>query len=886
MFARTLARLTSWFRRRRTERELDEELRFHLEMETQTNRGRGLPESVATRQALIDLGGVEQTRLAVRDVHGTISDSVLQDLSYGARRLLRRRSAALPAVLTVALAVGLGTAVWSVARAILIRPFAYAQPDRLLAVWKATPEIDFFPLSVPELFDVKDGARSVHDVGGFAREGFVLIAPTGARWVDAFTVTTNFLDVLGVRVIGGRTLRAEDGERGHGKVVVLSESVWREAFRADPGVIGRVISMKTEGSNPSDPDEYRVVGIVASDVEIFYPNHLRAQLYVPRLATAADRSEEARRLPSLITVARLRPGVPVRDGVNDVAAVLAASVSEHKATSFPGTPRVLPLHEELVGRTRPAFLLLTAASALLLLIGCANVANLVLANGLSRRREFAARLALGCTRARLLRQLLTEHILLASAGGLLGVALAAWVTPVLRRLAPVSLPRAADIRMDLTGLAAALALSTLAWLSSGLAPATMATRGMPLDWNASGGRTVRPGSRRLRSVLIFTQTALVLTLLGAAGLLVNGIWRLMNVDLGFQPGRVLVAQIELPESWWSEANARTARVERELTQRLAADSRFDAVTMGSELPFTWGVLDAVKEGDSSKPVHALVAAVGPDYLPLLGIRLRSGRRLDARDDGNKHVVVINDALQRGLSRGSGVGQRLLIDGEWREVVGLVDSVTEIGDVSAGVIRRAGLKRVTLPAAYVPIGSIDCASHFLLCRTTMDAATATQVVTKVLSAIQSDGTVRRSGWLSDRVDVAGAEIKFCALVVGVFALAALMLGAIGVFSVLAHAIRERTVEIGIRTALGASPARVRWTLASGPLTSAALGGAIGTGVVLIAGRALRAFLFEVPPNDPATLIGAALLLAIVAALAAYLPARSITRLDAARALRTE
>lgn len=217
---------------------------------------------------------------------------------------------------------------------------------------------------------------------------------------------------------------------------------------------------------------------------------------------------------------------------------------------------------------------------------------------------------------------------------------------------------------------------------------------------------------------------------------------------------------------------------------------------------------------------------------------------------------------------------------------MVESVTEIGDVSAGVIRRAGLKRVTLPAAHVPLGSLDCSHHFLLCRTTLDVPAATAAVAKVLGAIEPDGTVRRSGWLDERVANAGADLKFCALVVCVFAATALLLGAVGVFSVLAHAVRERTVEIGIRTALGASPARVRWTLASGPLASAALGGVIGMGVVLLAGRALRGFLFEVPANDPATLTGAAALLAGVAALAAYLPARSITRMDAARALRAD
>lgn len=828
-------------------------------------------------------GKASSERVDVR----ALADSVLQDFRYSMRRLRGSRDTAIPAILTVALTVGLATAVWSVARSVLIRPFPFREPERLVAVWKATPEIDFFPLSMPELLDIEDQAGSVESVGGFTRDDYVLLTPKGPRWTSAFQVTTNLLDVVGMRVIRGRAFRTEDAQPGHDKVIVLSEAIWREAFNGDPDLIGRRIRLQAEGSASDSPEDYRVVGIVATELEVFYPKHLRSQMYVPRVATAEDRSEQARALPELLTLARLRPGVPMRDGLDDIAAVMTSSASEHKATSIPGArPRVLPFHQELVGRTKPAFVLLGTAAGLLLVIGCANVASLVLSSGLGRRREFAARLSLGCSRARLLRQLLTEHLLLASAGGLLGVVLAAWVTPVLRRWAPESIPRGVEIRIDATALGVAFALACLAWLLSGLAPVLAVTRGTPLHGETSGHRVLPSRNRALRALLIATQSGLVLALVVCAALLVNGIWRLSSVDLGFDARGLLVADVQVPRSWWSKRDPRTVRIERELMARLNRDPRFGHAAIGSELPFAWGVLGTVGKHDSANPLRALVAAVGEDYLSLLGVGLRSGRMLAAGDGENAHVVVVNEALQRALGQDAELGRRIVVDGEGREIVGVVGNVTEIGDVAAGVIRRAGLKRVTLPAAYVPIGSTAPGKHFLLCRTSLTASAATAAIRQVLTAIQPDAAIGRIGWLDERIDEAGAELRFYALVVGVFAVSALLLGAIGIYGTLSHSIRERAVEIGIRSALGASPARVGWTMARDAFCAAALGAALGTGVVLLAGRALRRFLFEVPSDDPRTLTAAVLVLAIVASLSAYLPARSISRVDPARVLRSE
>lgn len=886
MIGRFVAHVRGLLGRRRAQQELEEELQFHLAMETRANIERGIRPDAAARRARIDLGGLEQTRLAATDVRHTPLDSVAQDLRHGARRFNRQRGTGLAAVVTLALTVGLATAVYSVAHSVLLQPFPYEHADRLLSVWKATPEVDFFPLPIPEVLDLRERSRTLEGIGGFTRDGFMLQASVGARWVEAFIVTPNLFEVVGLRATRGRTFLPEDAEPGREKVAIIGERLWREAFAAAPDIIGRMVPLRDEGAKSDVPDLYRIVGVVPSDLEIFYPKRFRAQMYFPWVLTAEDRSEEARRYPSMFTIARLRPGVPARDGIAEMSRLMAESASGHPATSIPNArPRVVPLHEELVGRTRPAFVLLAAAAGLLLLIGCANVSNLLLASGLGRRQEFSARLALGCSRRRLFRQLVTEQVIPAGLGGALGVALATWATPMLRRLAPASLPRAADIRLDGAALLIALGVSLLAWLASAVAPSAI------LAWSASPvpdgtGRTMTRRGRWLRSSLVVAQTTLVLALLAGAALLTNGMWRLTSVDLGFSAEDVFVAQVVVPRAWWRTASPKTTRLEQELVHRLSADRRFQHVTMGSDLPFSWGVLTPVRREKHDKPTWAMVAAVGPHYPTLLGMRLRQGRHLTWREEGSRNVVVVNQTLARHLFQGAALGQRLFIDGNWRQVVGLVEDVTEIGELRGGIIRREGLGRLTLPAAYLPIGSTDCFNHFLLCRTSLDAASAAHEVQKQLQALEPDAAIRRSGWLGDAVNDAGADVRFCAFVIGLFAVAALLLGGIGVYAVLAHTVRERTLEIGIRTALGGAPGRVGWTMARAVVLAVALGCALGLGTVLATGRLLEAFLFEVTPADPWTLSAATVFLLLVALAAGLLPARAALAVDPARALRSQ
>ena len=885
MIGRVMAKVRSLMTRGRAEGELDEELRFHVEMETQAHIRAGMSPASARRAALLDLGGFEQTREAVRDERTTIFDRRGQDLRYALRRMRREPGYAAAAIVTIGLAVGLATTVYSVAASVLLRPFPYGDPERLVTVWKTSESIDFFPLPVPELLDIKNRARSVQAIGGLDREGFTLVGSRTTEWVDAFRVTANLFDVLQVHAVKGRTFIPEDGQPGREHVAVIGEALWRRVFGSDPGVIGRRIQLVAEGSKASAPETYEVVGIVASDVELFYPTHFGAELYVPRVLSASDRAESARSMPSLFTFARTRPGVRLSEAAAEIRSVLAASAREHPNVSLPAAgSRVVPLQEELVGRTRPAFLLLAAAAGVLLLIGCVNVANLLLAGGMRRAPELAARLALGCSRARLLQQLLTEHLLLACGGGVLGALLAFCATPALKRVAPASLPRVDHIQVDAAAFAFALATALIAGLVFGLAPAVMLARPRLAAILKTRSGTATSSGGRLRHILVVAETALVLALLASASLIGTGVWRLTHVPIGFQPKGVLVAQLKLPAR--VDANEHGARFERELLARLRGLPDLAQVSTTSELPFTWGVLDAVKVPGSDAWHRTLVAATDCDYLRLLEVPLRAGRLLGLQDAGNHHVVVINETLKHLLPGDQAIGQHVEIDKQWREVVGVVGDITEVGRVSAGVIRRTGTSRVTLPAAYVPAGTYDASSHFVVVRTATTSASADATIRRVARAIDPEVTLRGTAPLEDRVMAAGAETRFCALLVSIFAVVALVLSAVGLFGVLAHAVGQRTREIGIHMALGARPGRVRWIVARRALGLVGSGAVIGLGIALASGRAIRSFLFEVAPADPWILAGATALLLGVAALATWIPVRRAARVDPTTALKCE
>ena len=885
MLGRWLQGLRSLAGRRAAEREHDEELRFHVEMETEANLARGFSPFEARRIALRDLGGVQQTREAVRDQRAIWLDGMARDLARALRRFRHDRGLAVAVVLTVGLAVGMATAVYSVAEAVLLRPLPYHRPDRLVSVWCRLEDVDFSPLAVTDLYDLREQATTLAGVAGaMPGEGFVLMAGAAADWVDAYRVTPNLFEVLGVRPLVGRTFRPDEEQRGRDHVAILSEPFWRHALGADPQIIGRRVLLKGESRGAAPAEAYEVVGVVPAGLEFFYPKRLQADLYVPRTVEDTDRTDEGRSWPAFITIARLGPGATAEGGAAQITAVLLASRRAHPGLPYSNTGvRVTPLHDEIVGRTRPTFLLLAAAAVVLVAIGSLNVANLLLVGGLRRSPEMATRLAIGCSRWQLFRQVMVEHAILAAGGGLLGVGLAALATPLLKRLAPATIPRVDSVAVDVPALGFALVVTFGVAAVAGLVPALIVSRPggalRPFSMPATTGR-----GGRLRDLMIVGETSLLLALLGAASLVVTSVWRLSHVGLGFDPSSVLVGSLLVPERTGSPA-AR-AELEGRLLQSVRGMAGVEEAGGGSELPFTWGVLDAVDIPPRDSTVRAVVAAVDAGYVPTLRIPLRGGRLLSGGDAGVRHVALVNETLARRLAGSGAVGQQVRIGGEWRQVVGIVGDVTEIGAVAGRVIRRAGLGRLTLPAAYVPLGTLDTRLTYVIARTALPPGEFFAGLRRRMRDLDPELALRRQGTLDDRVLSASAETRFCAAIVSVFALAALVLSVIGFYGVLAHAVGQRAREIGIRVALGAAPRHIRATVIGRAAALAGIGAAVGAGLWWASGRVVEQFLFEVAPADPRALGIAFAVLMLAGVAAAWPPVRRACRADTLTVLRCE
>ena len=885
MFERLVTGVRGLLQRRRAQRELDEELAFHVEMETRANVERGLSSAEARRKALVDLGGLDQTKEAVRDQRATVFDRLAQDLRYALRRMRREPGNALVAIVTIGLAVGLTTAIYSVADAVLLRPLPYQDPDRLVAVWQSMQNFDDGPMTMPQILELRARDDDFVDLAALERDSYTLIAPGISEWCEAFLVTPNLFDMLSVRPIVGRTFTAADGRPGGENVIVLSEGYWRRVFGGDPAIVGRRVRLAGQHRDSSMGDTYEVVGVVPSSVQLFYrfPT-LRPDAYAPAVVTDGDRVlKPGQALHLWFTFGRLRPGVTI-DRASANARTLMATFTRQLPDFQEFRARVVSLHDELLGQTRPTLLLLGAGVALVLLVACVNVAGLLLAGGARRTRELTIRLAIGCSRGRLLGQLLTEHLLLAALGGVLGVILAVWMTPLIARLAPSSLPRVDQVRTNLDVLGFAGAISLLSGLAFGAAPAWALARTRLLVTRV-GPLAVTPGTRRVRSAFVVVETALVVVLLAAAGLVATSLWRLAHLPLGFYPEHVVVMNVGLP-SHWSDAD-HAALLDRRWLETARGLPGVTRAALGNDVPFSWGALNKAQLEGTNTSVPSSITAVDLDYLPLLQVPLREGRMFDRHDAGNQQVAIVNESLARRLvPSGRALGRRVKIGDTWREIVGIVGNITEVGQIRATYIKQGGLSRLTLPGAYVPLGTWYGYNPFLLARTSLGTAAVVQAAGKMLRALDPELTIRQFGTLETRIEQVGAGIRFQALLMSLFAAVALVLAAVGLYGVLAHMVGQRTREIGIRMALGARPAQVRRMVSGQAAILAGAGAALGLAGALAGGRVIRTLLFEVSPTDPTTLVAAVTVLLLVAALATWLPARRATQVDPATTLRSE
>jgi predicted permease len=882
MFDRLTARLRGLLTRRRAERELDEELRFHVEMETRANVARGMTLVEARRVALRDLGGVEQTRETVRDVRGLWLDSVRQDLHYAVRRCRREPGLAAAIVLTIGLAVGLTTSVYSLARGVLLRPLPFSRPGELVQVWRTEPDWPRVSVSVPEYFEWKAECRSFTALAAAQRSGFLVSVSDRTEWADALAVTPNLFPMLGVEPVLGRTFRPEEDQHGHDRVVILDEGFWRSAFGGDPRVIGRRITLVGGGARfSSGPGTSEVIGVMPASARLRYRYPFRCDLYVPLRTFGVEFQDPGRGAAALWVFGRLRPGTTIGQATAEVATVFGR-LSRSIIELVPGlSVRVNGLHDELLGHTRPTFLLLGAAVLVVLLIACANLINLILASGLQRRDELSARLTLGCSRPRLIRQLVTEHLLLASMGGAVGLILAFWAVPLGVRVAPAGLPRLAEVRIDAACVAVAIALAAIIGLLLGLVPGVLLLRHDD-EGPFSTRRTSSESRSRLKGALVVGEAAMVVVLLAAAGLVAQGYWRMSHVPLGFDSGHTLTARLVLPPGY---DGGRAGAFERKLLTELGARPGVVGAGMTSELPFTEiGLTTYDLEGSGHG--NAVLSGMSANFLQVLRVPLVAGRMLSAADDLGAKVAVVNERLARQVfPRGNAIGQRIGLD-PWFEIVGIVGDVTEVGALRNGAIREKGLNRTTLPRIYVPTPGVSDTIRYLVVRTKGDTPDMARAIRTELFAAAPEVAVAETTTLDEVVASAGTDTRFYVAVLCSFATVAFTLACIGLFGVVGYGVARRRREFGVRLALGESPAGVRRLVLGQALLLVSVGCAIGLSAALAGGRVIQVFLFEVSASDPWTLAAVSAVLLAGSAVAAYLPARRASRLDPMTVLRTE
>ena len=866
-----LFRLRTLMRRPAAENELDDELRFHIERQTDKYVKSGMSAAEALRRARLEFGGVDQVKNECREARGlSFVETLVQDLHYSARTLLHSPAFTACAVLTLALGIGANTAIFSVVNAVLLNPLPYPNPQQLLAARQNDA-----------LANLKDVQRQTHS---FTSSGGVNISPMDfsgngepvrvlGAWVDRGLFAT-----LGVQPMLGRWISAEEDVKGGARNVVLSYLFWRDFLGADPHVLGKAIRLSDQ--------TYTVIGVMP---RTFALPREPADVFVSLWAAYPEAAPE-RGVHFMHTYWRLKPGATLAQAQAEIAQ------ADHRlADDFPDTERergtvLTPLHERLVGNVRPALLILFGAVGLVLLIACANFAMLLMARAVTRQRELMIRASLGARNARLIRQRLTESTLLALVGGAAGLIAAKAGTTLLLALKPEDLRRLDAIPMDGRVFLFVFAISLVTGLVFGLLPAWSASRGDIAEALRENARTTATGVSRspLRSFLITAELVLALILLAGAGLLIKGFLRLRSVDPGFNPANVITMYLQLPGTRYPQIPLQT-NFRRELLAQINALPGVEAA-MISDLPLAGNFVDhrVVVDGQpapamGSEPLVQTLSVMG-NYFGVMQIPIRAGRDFTAMDrEQQPRVAIVNEVFAQQLLPGQNpIGARIdwarSETHEWMTIVGV-----------AGDVKHSGLNQPVDPAVYAPFSQNDEAWRkfmTLVIRTRVPIATMVEDVKKQVWSLDNQIPISSIQSMDDLLAVSVAQQRFNMLLLGIFAALAVALAAVGIYGMVAYRVNQRTHEIGVYMALGAQHRDVLHLVMKDGVKLGLLGIAFGLAGALALTRVMVSVLFDVKPTDPATLIAVALLLAAVALLACYIPARRALSIHPMTALRRE
>jgi putative ABC transport system permease protein len=866
--------------RERVERDLAEEIDAYLEMLTQAKVAEGLKPEDARRAALIELGGVDQVKERVREVRvGYFLGTVWQDLRYGVRTLLKSPAFTIVAVLSLALGIGANTAIFSVVNGILLRPLPYPEPERIVAVWHTPPQESFpgmtrFSVSPGNYLDWKEQSRAFEQMAIYQYTGLSLSAGADPVPVTGAAVSSDFFSVLRTQVEKGRAFSPDEEQPGREQVVVLGQGLWQRAFGANPNLIGQTVTLNSRS--------FTVVGIMPAGFE--FPSE--AELWVPLAWDAAER--QTRSIHDYLVIARLK-----RDASLAQAQAEMSTISNRLEQQYPEANKgwgavVIPLKEDLVGDVRPALLVLFSAVGFVLLIACANVANLMLARGANRRKEIALRIALGATRGRIVRQLLCESVLLSVVGGLLGLLLANWGGQMLVRLSAGSLPNSGEVGMDSRALGFTLLVSLIAGVLAGVAPAMQFSKSelsetLKQGSGRGGGSSVKQSTRK---ALVVCEVALSLILLVGAGLMIRSFWKLQSVDPGFDTSNTLTLSVGLPSTRYPEPQQQLAFHDRVLEQ-MAALPGVVAVGSTTTIPLTGGGSRQpfTIEGRPAPPVSeqplAQTRYVSPEYFRAMGIPLKQGRVFEDRDrEGAPQVVIISEAMARRFWPGQNpLGQRLtasfhLKQGA-REVVGVV-----------GDVKSRGLDDEAAATMYLPFRQAPRPWITFVARTASDPQGFVQPVSRAVYAVDREQALSSVRTMEQVLTESLSGRRFNMTLLMTFAGLALVLAAVGVYGVMNYSVMLRRRELGIRIALGARGLDVLRLVLGQGLALTLIGVGVGMAGAYALTRLMASLLYGVTATDFVTFGSVSCVLILVGLLASFLPARRATKVDPMIALRSE
>jgi putative ABC transport system permease protein len=804
-------------------------------------------------------------------------ETLFQDIRYAVRTLVKKSSFAIVVVIALAIGIGANTAIFSVINAILLRPLPYKNPDRLAMIWMKNPKINVDQdwHSYPNYADYKEQSQTFEEMAAFNDRSFNLTGTGEPVRVMGAVATASLFSVLGVEPIKGQVFSVEEEEPGKDLVAIISYGLWQRRFAADPEIIGKSISLN--GANRS------VIAVMPAS--FVFPQK-DTDLWVP-LAISPQR-KQARFSFSLKAIGRLKPGVTIEQSRADMEAIGNRLDEQYFQAGY--TANIIGLHDQETSKVRPALLVLLAAVGFVLLIACANVANLLLARAASREREIAIRAALGAGRARLVRQLLTESSILALAGGTAGLLLAIWGLDALKALGPENIPRLDQVRIDGRVLMFTFAVSMLTGIFFGLVPALQASKPDLNETLKEGGRGSTGGiqGQRIRSLLVISEIALSLVLLIGAGLLIRSFIRLQKFDLGFNPNNLLTLRVQLPGSKYREEKQLVDFFQQLLpkmetvpgVQAVGATSTIFLTDTPSSTNFS---IEGRPVFTGAEAIEVPLDAVTANYFKVMGIPLMRGREFDDRDAiGSPLVVIINETFARRFFPDEDpIGKRFIYgqpDGPnppWMTIVGIVADA-----------RRTGFDKEARPETFLPQNQQPDNALTIVARTDSNPASFANALRSQVWDIDKDQAVFDIKTMDDTLSEMTSQRRFNMLLLSLFAAVALILAGVGIYGVISYSVTQRTHEIGIRMALGAEENDVLRMIVGQAMRLAFIGVAIGLIVAFFLTRLMSSLLYGVSATDPATFALISLALAGVALGACFVPARRATKVDPMIALRYE